>query len=176
MTSSASQPESASTDPLISLYTDVAKLLRIQRFALRVSAVMGNNVRSKSGQDTSMGNALISILSSELVDIENSLSPMSPQVSAPPCSDAFANSHAQVAVRFLEVKLHLYTYGLQDEMMGTSPVDLLSCYTSSIRMLELLQKLNATFETGATFWPRTMFMSSVLAIVSVSARRSGCTR
>jgi hypothetical protein len=75
-----------------------------------------------------------------------------------------------VAIRFLEAKLQLYTYGLQDEMMCASPVDLLSCYTSSIRMLEILQKLSATPATGAAYWPRSILLSSVYAIVSIRQR------
>ncbi|EIN03567.1 hypothetical protein PUNSTDRAFT_116966 [Punctularia strigosozonata HHB-11173 SS5] len=147
VTASASHPSTAAADPLISLDPDVSKLLRIQRFALRLSTVMGHSVRSKSGQDASTGPALIGILASELVDIENGLSPMNPRV----------------AIAFLEVKLQLYTYGLQDDMMLASPMDLLSCYTSSIRMLEILHKLAAAPDTNAAFWPRSMLLSTVYA-------------
>ncbi|EIN03558.1 hypothetical protein PUNSTDRAFT_146996 [Punctularia strigosozonata HHB-11173 SS5] len=131
---------------------DLPKLLRIQRFALRMSGVMGNNVKNPSGEnDPLVAPALISILNRELLDIETSLSPMSPIV----------------CVRFLEAKLSLYSYCLQDtpSTIAAYAQDIVSCYTSAVRMVDILQTLTKNEDTRPVFWPQSLCMSMAAATI-----------
>jgi hypothetical protein len=153
VTSTTSHSVEACWGWIRSLNPDIPKLLRIQRFALRLSTVLGNNAASTSGQNDDLtAPALISLLSRELLDIETSLAPMSPIVS----------------VRLLEAKLSLYTFCLQENISAVSTYtqEIIACYTSAVRILDILKTLSKSPDAPPVFWPRSLHMCLVFAPVS----------
>lgn len=154
---------------------DVFRNLRIQRLARRLTLAVGNDPHTPSGQAApETRGPLVAAFGADLTDLEASLKP-------PPVSGSVSGRQDDrsrvpqkqlpapspvVAVRLLETKLHLYTFELQDEAAGASREDLLTCYTSSMRIVKTLEELHTDPESRANFWSRSLHGTFVAAIVS----------
>jgi hypothetical protein len=156
---------------------DVFRTLRIHRLVRRLSLAVGNDPHTPSGQTSPEARGLLlAVFAAELADLEAALKPTGIRFNwGAKCDGHGENCHGPppslepvVAVRLLEAKLQLYTFELQDEAAGASPEDLLICYTSSIRIVNILAELHKSQQTRAIYWPRSIYGAFVAAIVGLS--------